>query len=168
MSDLETRLLEFWKASAKEWRRRNNLHEQAESQEDTMSSRDVERKSPVLVPKICAHCGNEFLAGRHDRKFCSIPCTRRAADKRANERERQRRIKLGLRVRPIRKRGPRGVWQSVEIADTARTGDGFRCVVCRKPFAPNTRPGESEPRRPPLYCSATCNQRAHRNRRANG
>ncbi len=62
----------------------------------------------------------------------------------------------------------RGVWQSVEIADTARTADGFRCVVCRKPFAPNTRPGESEPRRAPLYCSHTCNQRAHRIRRANG
>ncbi len=48
------------------------------------------------------------------------------------------------------KKRVRGVWQSVEIADTARTADGFRCVVCRKPFAPNTRPGESEPRRAPL------------------
>lgn len=64
------------------------------------------------------------------------------------------------------KRRVRGFWISVEIADTARTANGFRCVVCRKPFAPKTRPGESKPGRPPMYCSPTCNGRAKRIRGA--
>lgn len=72
-----------------------------------------------------------------------------------------------LRSRAQPRKGLRGIWKSIELADTARTMDGYQCIVCRKPFVPKTRPGESEPRRPPLYCSATCNQRAHRVRREN-
>ena len=52
-----------------------------------------------------------------------------------------------------------GIWQSIEIRDSARTVGGFACVVCGNPFTPAARV-----RRPPLYCSGACAMVAHRRR----
>lgn len=163
MSDLETRLLEFWKADAAVWRRKMHVYEHAEQIETVGSAceRPPSEKSPMS--RICAQCGEAFTTGRVDRKYCSERCRREVDRKQERVRAAAKRRAKGA---PVRHRRVRGMWNSIELADAARVADGFRCIVCREPFTPS--PGERGERRPPLYCSATCRMRAHRIRAAAG
>jgi hypothetical protein len=150
MSELETALLEYWTVSAKEWRRRNHIYQgQEEIEEPTPGS----RRTKKLVTKVCAQCGAEF-EGRALRKYCSEKCYREAEREAERRRARAKRLAGGLPVRP---RPVRGIWQSVELADTAQTNDGFRCIVCGAPFVPNPNKQGGWPSR---YCSQRCLKRA--------
>src|ERR1700691_4978033 len=101
VSELETRLLQFWMADAAVWRRGTqandlDLHRRAGEEEKnapTGSGAFQPTKKPG-VPLTCQQCGNPFI-GRRGKKYCSLSCQRRGNYKADRLRERRKRVEKG-------------------------------------------------------------------------
>lgn len=92
----------------------------------------------------CDVCGNPYLAGRRDKRFCSTACRQRA-----------------YRLR----RDPKAVsGRSAAARKAAATKrDKVEAVTCRVCGRVVMRDGNSAPRA--MYCSNACKQNAYRARR---
>jgi hypothetical protein len=170
MNDLETRLLEYWKVDAEVWRARMGIAAQqhVSADDDTLGAGDArmyetwaERKARKAAERVTKEAPKPSTA-RSAATYVGKPCKHghKSGLRYVNNKtcvECARNLTAARRKSQVR-----GVWRSIELADTARTNNGFRCIVCREPFTP--KPGERGERRAPLYCSATCRQRAFRRR----
>jgi hypothetical protein len=165
MSDLENRLLEFWKADAKVYRKLTLTMYGREEDEDTslslaqISAVTPKKHAPIL--KICKWCQQEFLTPRADRKYCSRRCQKKANNKGTVEYQRRKRIAKGL---PVRRRRVTGTMRIVEKNDRLSLGPLAHCAHCGDLFAPSSLPALASRT---FYCSETCRERARNDRRNN-
>ena len=178
MSDLEMRLAEFWKADAMIWRKRTGIMYEIQSNELTKIDLAKQRAEAARMARLkeargaakggrVAATDSRIAAERAGLlTYMGQPCKRGHSGLRYI-RNHDCLECAKLRVTSMtpgeaRKSGivVKGLWESVEIADSARTVAGFNCVVCRNPFTPKSRE-----RRPPLYCSNACRNVAYRQRK---
>jgi hypothetical protein len=105
MSELEQKLLAFWTQSAREWRRRSHLAEQAKG-EEVEKRGYVVKLAPCPVPRkvkgvlrviespdmftsptaICVQCGIPFSPYHSATLYCSTRCKARARYQRTKAR----------------------------------------------------------------------------------
>jgi hypothetical protein len=160
MSDLESRLLEFWKADAKEYRRlTNTMFGREGDEENYLTPRQVsgaaDPKAINLTPGTCPQCHQEFITANPIRVYCSRRCQRAFSAKVYCERVRAERIAKGLPVRTRRK--VTGTMRLVEKNDRMSLPPLAHCAHCGDVFAPSGLPGVASRT---FYCSETCRQRA--------
>jgi hypothetical protein len=158
MSDLENRLLEFWKADAKEYRRLTfAAYDREDEDDETLSASQISAVAPKAHPpilKICKGCQQEFLTPRNDRKYCSRRCQKKANNKGALDYQRRKRIASGLPVRPRRVKVI-GTMRLRERTDTM--SPLAHCAHCGDVFAPSSVPAVASRT---FYCSERCRERA--------
>jgi len=176
VSELEQQLLDFWKADAREYRRRQNFFERTNGEDEeaeifsagktTCTRRDMVTAKKSFAGK-CAHvdCGRDFISRRVDKKYCSALCSKRAGAELDLKRQRDRRIAEGKKVHRLRVRGR---MQISEISDrSALAADGsFYCLQCGHKFFPKKRPGKNPYRiggsNSPRFCGPKCKWQARR------
>lgn len=136
MSELENRLLEYWKADADLWRRRVHVENSREELDEVGLSADaisVPLSSKPPTSRICGYCHQPFMAARPDRKYCSPLCQRQANHALDADRRHDKRVAMGLPVKPRRHRTRSrmtvtGTVSSREFTDTIAT----RCAKSAK------------------------------------